>query len=141
MSNDMKIVLIIIAFLVVAAVGAFRQRAKGKKQSDAFLQQNPNAIKFYIEAQGRSQMLDVPKANGELPLRFKEKGKKGIYLAPDVEYELNLLCEMPNPGGIAIGASRRSSIYTEVLKMTPEPQKTYELRFDDKMNGFTIRKL
>jgi len=103
--------------------------AKKKKISDEFLQQHPNAIKLYIYSQSEEQKVSVPKVNNELPVCFYEEDKEGIYLLPCENHTLNLLYEEKIK-------SSQTKITTAIMKIMPQENTSYELRFENDVEKF-----
>ena len=108
------------------------RRSRKRKTEGAFLHRYPNAVKLYFHTKDKRQSLDVPKVDGESPVKFKDKKDRGIYLVPGEMRKLNLLCE------VAIPRTNTKTIHTAVQELMPEPQKTYKLEFDEEINGFLL---
>ena len=130
--------LILLAFFggfgLLFAIGRSVSRNKIRKGAEAFIRLHPDAARLYIRPRGANQAtLDIPRANGQAPTRFIEKKEKGVLLAPGVEYELNLLCEVSLPKD-----SSRKSVHTGIVIITAAPYMSYTLEFDETAKSFSL---
>lgn len=97
----MTVIMIILAVFVLPGVMYYIYKVMGNKKIKDFLDQNPNAVKVYVNALSMSGIYSVAVAveavDEQEPINFLDGLKGGFYLTPGI-HVLQATSTMTRPG-------------------------------------------
>ena len=129
-----------ILFVTTFTFISINKNKKHKSELNEFMEKYPDASKIYEVVKGVAGIyasgVEIHAVDGELPLKFIEKGKSGVWVSPG-EHCIQVEASHTRAGIIYKSVTKSTGTIDKLVDI--KPYTSYDLHFDRKTSIFSFK--